>query len=353
MTTLREVALLRVVAQRLAGPRLPSPVEAVRWATCLQAQDLPGALTSVALRTAGRSRDAVVAALDSGEIVRSWPMRGTLHLVVAEDLPWLLRLLAPRVVRSSTSRRSGLGLDQRQLELGRELAVAALEGGRSLTRAELFDRWQQGGLSTTGQRGVHVLNHLAKTGTLVLGPTAGKEQHVVLVDEWIPHPRDLHGDQALGELALRYFASHGPAPVTDLTHWAKLTVAQTATAVALARPHLGVLDVGGTEHLLDPSTPDLLAAARAEAEGVLLLPGFDELVLGHRDRRAQLDPAHAGKVVPGGNGVFRPTVLHAGRVVGTWTRTGRGDRSQLAAEPFTFFAPEVQAALPRAFDALP
>ena len=87
VTTLHDVALLRVVAQRLAGPSTATPAEAVRWSTAVQAQDHDGALTSVALRTRTRSRAAVVAALDAGEVVRSWPMRGTLHLTTAADLP--------------------------------------------------------------------------------------------------------------------------------------------------------------------------------------------------------------------------------------------------------------------------
>lgn len=303
MTTLREVALLRVVAQHLVGPRAPTAAQAVRWSTCLQAQDLPGALTSVALRTTARSRQAVLAALETGQLVRSWPVRGTVHLSAAEDLPWLLRLLAPRVVRASAARLAGLGLDRAQLDQARDLALEALGGGRSLGRAGLYQVWQDGGLSPAGQRGVHLLRHLAMTATVVLGPMAGNEQHVVLLQEWIPH--------------------------------------------------LATLDVEGVEHLLDPATPDLLTTSRTQAEGVLLLPGFDELILGHRDRRAQLDPAHADKVTPGGNGVFRPTVIHAGRVVGTWTRTGRGNRSHLAATPFTTFAPEVETSLPQTFAALP
>ena len=352
-TTLADVALLRVVAQRLAGPQPATPAAAVAWMTCVQAQDLPGALTSVALRTAARSRADVLAALDAGEIVRSWPMRGTLHLTPAQDLPWLLRLLAPRMVRASAARRAGLGLSDPQFDQAGELTVAALAGGRALSRAELFGSWLRAGLDPGGQRGVHLLRYLAMTGLVVLGPTAGAEQLIVLLDEWISHPRDLAGDQALGELALRYFCGHGPAHATDLAGWAKLTAGETRTAVALARPSLAVLEVDGIEYLLDPRTPDLLAAARAEAEGVLLLPGFDELLLGHRDRRAQLDPVHADRIVPGGNGMFRPTVLQAGRVVGTWTRTRRAAGPELHATAFTEFSPEVTAALPGVFQALP
>jgi len=350
---LDEVAQLRLVAQRLAGASASTPAEAVRWLTAVQAQDYPGALTSLSLRTRARSCAEVVAALDAGQVVRSWPMRGTLHLTAAEDLPWMLRYLAARVIRASASRRAGLGLDEPQLERARELASEALSGGRRLRRSDLLATWTTAGLDPGGQRGVHMLRYLAMTGTLVFGPTTAGEQLLVLLDEWVTQPRQLERDEALGELAVRYFRSHGPATSADLAGWARLTAGDVRTAIALARPALATLDVDGTEHLLDPQTSDRLAAAHAQAVGVLLLPGFDEFLLGYRDRRAQLDPAHAEQIVPGGNGVFRPTVVSAGRVVGTWTRTGRAARQEVTATPFTAFTPTVESAIRELSTALP
>ncbi len=348
-----DLARLRLVAQRLVAADATSPTDAVRWSTAMQAQDYAGAVTSVALRTRTRSRAHVIEVLDSGELVRSWPMRGTLHLTAAEDLPWLLRLLAPRVVRASTTRRTGLGLDQAQLEQGRDLAEGALSGGRRLRRAELFEVWKRAGLDPSGQRGVHVLRYLAMTGTLVFGPTAGGEQLLVLLDEWIPAQRPREREDALGELARRYFRSHGPATAADLSAWAGLTSGETRTALALARPSLCAQDVGGTEHLFDPQTPDRLTAVSAAADGVLLLPGFDEFLLGYRDRSAQLDPAHAQRVVPGGNGVFRPTVICAGRVIGTWARGGGAAPRAVTATAFTTLSPGVELALAAAAADLP
>ncbi|WP_345712808.1 DNA glycosylase AlkZ-like family protein, partial [Kineococcus glutinatus] len=111
-----QVALLRIVAQRLAGPRCPDPAAAVRWLGAAQGQDLPGALTSVALRTADRGRAPVEAALAAGEVVRSWPMRGTLHLVPAAVLGWLLSLTGARLLAGAARRRAGLGLDDATCE---------------------------------------------------------------------------------------------------------------------------------------------------------------------------------------------------------------------------------------------
>ena len=349
----REVALLRLAAQRLIGPSCTSPLEAVRWMTALQGQDLPGAALSVALRCGARGCEAVRQALDAGTVVRSWPMRGTLHLVAAEDLSWMLTLLAPRADAAARRRRDRLGLDEAALARGAELVVAALEAAPAsgLRRRELLDVLAAG-CAVQGQAGAHLLTHLATSGLVVLGPVRAGEQLVVLARDWLPSTLPRERDEALAELALRYFSSHGPASVADLARWAMLTRGDARAATDAARPHLEAVVVDGVEMLMDPSTPARLEAAGREADGVLLLPGFDEIVLGYADRSPTLDRAHEVLVVPGGNGVFRATVLAGGRAVATWSRGGR-ERSALAVEPFTALDPAVEAALPTAFAALP
>jgi hypothetical protein len=352
MTTLHEVALLRLVAQRIAGPPSPTAADAVRSLTAVQAQDLPGALTSVALRTAGRKRSDVTAALDAGAVVRSWPMRGTLHLVAADDLPWLLELLGPRVPPVGSSRWRQLELTERDAGRADELVHTALRGGRRLPRKALLAVLDEGGVPTTGQRGAHLLGHLARTGRICLGPTDGGEQLFVLVDEWVPHPRRLDLEESLGELALRYFRGHGPATVPDLVRWAGSTLGDVRTGLAIARPQLACLEVDGNEFFLDPETPERLAAVREEARGTFLLPGFDEFVLGYGDRRAVIDPAFADRIVPGGNGMFRPTVVSDGHIVGTWRYAGSGARRTVTATPFGSFPDEVETAIPHLAAAL-
>ena len=330
MTTSRDLALLRLVAQRVAG-----------------------ALTSVALRTAARTRAGVEAALDAGEVVRSWPMRSTLHLVPAEDLHWLLELCGPRVLAGAARRRAVLGLTETDTERAGEVVTAALRGGRRCGRKELLAVLADGGVDVTGQRGYHLLWYLAQTGTLCLGPMVGGEQAFVLLDEWVTAPRRLDRDAGLAELALRYFRGHGPATVADLARWAGLPVTDVRAGVAAVRDRLATVEVDGHEHLLAPETADLLAACRAEAEGLFLLPGFDEFVLGYADRSCAVPPEFADRIVPGGNGVFRPTVVHRGQVLGTWAWQGRGVKRTVTATPFTAFPDEVAAAIPEAAAALP
>ncbi|MGY1837171.1 winged helix DNA-binding domain-containing protein [Blastococcus sp. SYSU DS0510] len=353
MTTLHDVALLRLVAQRLAGPPAADPTAAVHRLLALQGQDFPGAVTSVALRTRARDRAAVLHALDTGAVVRSWPMRGTLHLLPAGDLPWMLELLGPRALAGLAGRRAALGLTEADAERARTLAVAALSGDRRLPRRALLVAIEEGGVPTTGQRGYHLLWYLAQTGTLCLGPTEEGEQLFVLLDEWIPSPRRLTREEALAELALRYFLGHGPATVHDLVRWAGTTVRDVRAGLDAVRDRLERIEVEGVEHFLDPETSERCAAHRKAARAPLLLPGFDEFVLGYADRGAVLDPAHAERIVPGRNGVFRPTVVVDGRITGTWRAAGRGAARTVEAEPFTGWDADVAAAIPRLAAALP
>jgi hypothetical protein len=348
-----DIGLLRLAAQRIAAPGLSTPSEAVRWLTAMQAQDHGGALTSVALRTAGGTRQEVEAAFNAGEIVKSWPMRGTLHLAVAEDLPWLLELTAPRVLSGAAARRAQLGLELSTLELAGQVAVNALAGGHRLSRAELLALWDKAGVATTGQRGYHMIWYLAQTGLVCFGPIEDGEPQLVLVEEWIPRPRILERDEALGELALRYFSSHGPATVKDLTRWANLIAADVRTGLALALPRLERIEVDGVQYFMDPQTPDLLDACLRRAKGVFLLPGFDEYILGYGDRTAVLPAEFANLIVPGGNGMFRPTVVSAGQVVGTWRHAGRGAKRTIEATPFTSFTSAVDKAITQAYAKLP
>lgn len=353
MTSRHDVALMRLVAQRVVGPPHATPEDAVGHLLAVQAQDLPGSLTSVALRTAARSADDVRAAFDDARLVRTWPMRGTLHTLRAEDARWPLDLLAAGPLSWMARRRVELGLDDATLTRARDLLTGALEGGGGLTRPEVLALWQQHGISTAGGHGYHLLAHLAHVQLICLGPLRGKDQAFVLVDAWVPGARRLEPDDALGELALRFFRSHGPATVADLARWAGLPRGEVRRGVAAAGDALATLEVDGVTYLLDPQVPDLTTRFRAEARGVHLLPGFDEIVLGYADRSVTVPPEHAEAIVPGRNGVFRPTVLHDGVAVGTWRRGKRRSDPPVTVEPFGELPPGVAEAVDERFAALP
>ncbi len=313
----RRLTALRLASQWIGGRDGATPGDVVRWMLALQGQDFPGAKWSVGLRQSSSGETAVDAAFHAGEIVRSWPLRGTLHLVTAEDLGWLLALTAPRMLGAAAARRASLGLTDADVERAREVAMASLSGGRVLARRALLSVIARGGVDVSGQRGYHVLRYLAQTGTLVLGAPQGGQQAFALLDEWVRTPRRPERDEALGELAFRFFRSHGPATVRDLARWSALTLTDVRRGLAVCGTRLAALEVDGTTYHLGPQILD----GASPDPAVHLLPGFDEYLLGYADRSAVLPPEHAGVVVPGGNGMFRPTIVADGEVRGTWRRT--------------------------------
>lgn len=349
----RDVALARLVAQRLVGPPLPGPADVVRHLAAVQAQDEPGALTSVALRCGG-TRDDVRAAFDAGLLARTWPMRGTLHTVLAEDVGWMVALMTARPRAAAATRRPQLGLSEDDVARARALAEDALASA-ALTRAELLAVWDAAGLPTAGGRGYHLIAELAQRGVVCFGPYRGTEQQVVLVAEHVRAARALDGDEALAELAARFFAGHGPATEADLARWSGLPLRDVRRGVAAAGDLLATVDVAGTAHLLAPQTLEAYPGLRTRARrAVLLLPGFDELVLGYADRTATLAPEHAARVVPGGNGVFKPTLVVGGRAVAVWRTAGTGRNRRLEVDPFDGpLAATVLAAAERRWAALP
>jgi hypothetical protein len=324
------VGLRRLAAQRLVGPRAATPADAVAVLGAAQGQDLPGVLESIALRTTSGDVAEVRRAFDDGELVRAWPMRRTLHVVGARDLAWMLPLATARPLAEAAKRRTQFGLADETVDRAGDVAREALAGGGRLTRAELAQRWTDAGLALESNHVTHIISVLAMHGVLAYGPFASpKEQALVLLDEWVPDPRSLEGDAALAEWARVYFTGHGPARRQDFARWTGLPAADVRTAIDGAREHLAEED----GFLLDPATPERLGTVD-DPGAELLLPGFDEFVLGYGDRTEILDAEHADRIVPGGNGVFRPTVVRDGRVVGCWKWVGSGKNRRIERDLF-------------------
>jgi hypothetical protein len=322
----RQLATMRLAAQGI-GAAFDSPVEVVQHLLAMQAQDFGGALWAVGLRTRSSTEADVEQAIADRQIVRSWPQRGTLHLVAAEDLHWMLALTFARTVQSAAGRHRALGLSSSDFFLAATIAEAAVGDG-VLGRTELLAALDAGGVSTDGQRGAHLLLYLAVTGLLVFGPRQGKQHTFALLDGWVPTRRALEGDEALAELALRYLLSHGPATDRDLAWWSSLTLTQVRRGIAAIAPQLERLTVDGVDHWHRPGL-------EPAATGIHALPGFDEYVLGYQDRSAQLGPEWAARIVPGGNGMFLPTIVRNGEIVGTWKRTRSTVATSGASASFT------------------
>lgn len=353
----RELARLRLVAQGLVARRYESPVEAVRAFAAMQGQDLPGVLASAALRSTGSFGD-VVAALDDGALVRGYPMRGTVFLTPASDLLWMTELMAGASLRAAAQRRSQLHLDEDQIGRSAHVIADALrDAPRGLGRPEVHAALEAAGLAPGGGRGYHVLFTLMARGVLCYGPWNGSDQNIVATNSWLPTGTTLgqrfNGDQvaATAELMGRYFTSRGPATVRDFAWWSKVSLARCRAALPLTAD-LEVLP-GDEPHYVRAGLADEVVALGRAIARPLLLPGFDEYILGYQDRLFAMTEEQHAQLVPGNNGVFRKSIVVGGLVKGFWAAKGRPGRRTLVVEPFTPLAATTDAAVRRRFASYP
>lgn len=343
MTT-QDIAQLRLFSQHIAQADFKTAEDVVSHMVALQAQDYPGALWATALRTSGLKRTDVEQAIIDRKIVRTWPMRGTLHLLAAKDVRWVVALLAPRATAAAAGRRRQLGIDEAALEKAKGIILSALSGGKCLSRQQLCMLLDAHGVETAGQRGIHFLRHFSETGLLCFGPHEGKQPTFVLVDEWLSPTPTKSRDEALGELAERYFTSHGPASLKDFIGWGFLTVKDAKRGIEIAGGNLKSTVVSGVEYWFSDTV------GVKDEPIVRLLPGFDELMLGYKDRSAGLAPRYAERIVPGGNGMFLPTLIIDGTVHGTWKRTQRTSSQEITILPFDTVPPRYHAQIDTAVD---
>ncbi|HEX4442861.1 MAG TPA: winged helix DNA-binding domain-containing protein [Galbitalea sp.] len=330
----KQILALRLRSLRIDPIGTGDVAGTVRHLLATQAQDFGQAAWAIGLRSPGTGRSDVLAALERGEVVRSLPMRGTLHFVASEDLRWMLDLTAQRMLQSAGARFAALGLDRQTLDAAEGVTRAALAGGGSLSREEFMALLSANGIAPDGQRGYHVIFYLCQLAVICWGPPSGTQQAIVLVDEWIPATPDRDRDEALASFALRFFASHGPATERDLAWWTKLTLRDVRAAIASLGDRLTTLSHEGIDYLIatDALADGIPAAPRPAVQA---LPGFDEYLLGYQDRSLALETEHAWRIVPGNNGVFFPMIVSRGEVVGSWRRNPKTS----IAEPDYFLRP--------------
>jgi hypothetical protein len=289
----------------------------VEWFGAMQAQDLASGLWSLGVRLPGWTVADVRAALERREALRTWPMRGTVHLIPPADTRWMLELTGVRTLSGAATRRAQLGLSEADEARALDVLGVALAGGGRLTRAQCLATLREAGIGTEGQRGYHLLWSASVRGVTCVAPNIGVEQTFVLLDEWAPEQRRPERDEALALLAHRYVRGHGPVNDREFAGWSGLTLTDARRGLAAADDLLSTVRVDGEPMYVDAALAD---TPRTPAAGVVALPGFDEYLLGYRDRTLMLDTAHRAAVVPGNNGIFQATVVRAGRVVGVWKR---------------------------------
>ena len=332
-----QVRRLRTAAQFLHRPRRCSAVDLVQHLTGVQAQVLSAAGLALRARTERLTgQDVDRARLVDRSIVLTWAMRGTLHLIAAEDYGWLQALVIEGAIANAHRRLEEEGVLADQPAKAVRLIARMLEHEGPLTRSVIAERLSGQGIRTEGQAIAHLVWLAAAQGVICYGPERDREQCFVLVRDWIGKQKPMERDSALAELAVRYLAAHAPAIPADMAFWSGLRLTDVKRAWTAIQDRLVAVETDrGTLWTLRsrerPAPPGL----------VRLLPAFDEYLLGWRERDIVVSAEHWSRVNRGG-GWLHPVVLHDGRLVATW-RMERGSKTlTIEIKPFDPLPPAVR-----------
>jgi hypothetical protein len=329
--TLPDLIRYRLHHQQLVSPQFGKPDDVVAWMGAVQAQDFFGSLWGIGQRLKETVVESQVEkAVNDRTIVRTWPMRGTLHFVSPKDARWMLKYLTPRVVSRTASLYRQAELDKKIFTKSKKLWIKALEGGHQLTRDEMYKVLERAKISTANTRGLFILGYVAQEGVICFGSRKGKQQTFALLDEWLPSFPMLNKDEALAELALRYFKSHGPALLEDFMWWAGLPKSEAALALADVKSKLTEEMINGkTYYFYSSTTPGKINSATA-----YLLPTYDEYGIAYKDRDSIIDPADHKKI----GGIFTSGIMMNGKIIGAWRRAIEKDSVRIETQslrPFT------------------
>ncbi len=319
--------------QLMLAQRFTQPGQLVTWMGAVQAQDYPAAKWGISLRLPAATETAIEKAIAERAIVRTWALRGTLHILAAEDIRWVLELIRPAVIPHHAPYNRRLGLDEAVFAHSRAVMEKALQGGKLLTRKELAAILTENDIPTHELRMNFLLYRAALDGVICFGPLHGKQETITLLEEWLPPYPQKSREEALAGLAIRFFTSHGPAMVKDFAWWSGLPAADVKTAFEMAKSTLTATEDGGSTYWQGRDNPP----AADFVPGVLLAPYYDEYLVGYADRQALLHPKIETRVDMN-FGLLNPAILIDGLIAGDWKRTFEKRNVVITCQPYYEFS---------------
>jgi hypothetical protein len=317
--SLRRIALLRLAALRLAVPHGGDIASLITYMGAVQAQDYAMAKWAVGIRLAGAADMDADRAVGDLTIVRTHVLRPTWHFIPAADAVWMIALSADRIKAQMGTRDRELGLDAKIFAKANGLLAGALTDNRSLGRADIALVLNRAGIKTDENRLSHILMHAEQDMVICSSAYAGSRPAYRLFPEVAAGVPMLSGDEARTVLARRYITARGPATRDDFAWWSGLPLGEAGRALAALEQETDTFVFEGKSYVM------MKGREPADDDGsVLMLPAFDELLIGYRDRSAHIMPAHNPRAISS-NGVFRPIVVARGQVAGIWSRTTKSN----------------------------
>lgn len=329
MTTL-DIAQQRIYNQHIAIQTFQKPAETVGFMGAMQAQDYAGAKWAVGLRLRNSNDAAIDEAMANGSIIRTHVLRPTWHFITPADARWMIALTASRINAACASMFRQLQLDSVVFKRSNDALAKALEGDKHLNRTEVTKVLNQAGVATNDLRLIHLLMRAELDQVICSGPRQGKQFTYALFDDRVPTGNIFPKEDALSELAERYFKSHGPATVKDFAWWSGLATTDAKAGLDAIKSVLAKVIVGGLEYWTIKEQTEITGKAPI----AYLLPAFDEFAVAYKDRAATINPKYLEQAKQARYVILDPSIVVNNQVVGSWKRSITKSAININLNPF-------------------
>lgn len=306
---------IRLHSHLLAQHPYTQTSEIVKHYGCIQAQDTSQAMRVIGSRLPPKTcAQNIKDACKTGKIIRTRPMRGTLHYIAPEYTHRMLDLCASKTLASFTKRRDYLGITESQANKALHIIDDALRWWKVLTRTQISNTLSDAGIPIKTQWTYHLTCYAATRKLTCFWPPTDKEETFVLLDDRIPSPPKLNTDEQLATLASMYYRSHGPATLDDFARWTGLSKTLCKQATLLISKELESQDYRGKTYYHKP------IPTTEKDKTIKLLGWFDEYFLGYKDRSIVANTQHYNQLFTK-NGIFFPLIMQEGNIIGTRKRS--------------------------------
>jgi hypothetical protein len=326
---INDIPHYRIISQQIAGTKCKTAKEIVGWMGAMQAQDFSMARWGVGMRLPGSTEETITEAINRGEIIRTHLMRPTWHIAAAEDIHWMLELTAPQIKTFMRSRDNALGLTPDVIKKSSSIIEKALQKEMFLTREALAAKLKSGKILTGDNRVSHILMQAELAAIICSGKAEGNRQTYTLLPERVKQKKRFTHDEALAQLAERYFRSHCPATLNDFIWWSGLPVRDARLALEIVKEKFVSETIGENTYYFTGS----FTFPKRSGNSVHLIPAYDEFIISYKDRSAFLSKEINKKAISN-NGVFKPVIVVNGLAAGIWKRRVKKDKMIFTAELF-------------------
>lgn len=319
-----ELLNLRLNNHLLADHAMKEPHEIVSWSGAMQSQAFDMAKWAIGARLKGSKVSTIEDALNTGKIIRTHILRPTWHFVASEDIHWMFELSNPRVKPMYISYCKMRGVDESFIYKTIPILEKALAGNKHLTKEEISGIFDKKNIEKDYGIINMILGRAEMEGIICNGKIINNKQTYTLLEEWVPKKNSITKEEALERLARKFFSSHSPATLQDFAWWSGLTVGESKQALEFIKNDFISEEINGRIFWIKND----FIISKDNNTSALLLPPFDEFVVSYKDRSEIIEDHHYSKVMTK-NGLFSPTIMLNGKIVGSWKKIKKNNKIQI------------------------